>query len=149
MEQHMKKLTGLWIDHTRALVVTGVDSGEIEEIIQILSSIAKHIRYSGNGHASVASVPPRTGLEDGHDRHFDNLLNRYYDRVILNVRDATSILILGPGEAKYELQKRLEVHGLSDHIVAIKTAGEMTDDQLVAEVRLYFQESVPHTSKEA
>ena len=34
-------------------------------------------------------------------------LNTYYDKVIAYIRDAESILLFGPGEAKGELEKRL------------------------------------------
>jgi len=49
--------------------------------------------------------------------------------------------MLGPGEAKVELQKRLGFCGLGDRIAAIKPADKMTDDQIAAEVRQYFRES--------
>jgi hypothetical protein len=49
-----------------------------------------------------------------------------------------SILIFGPGEAKGELQKRLENQEAKWHIVAVEASDKMTDGQIVAEVREYF-----------
>lgn len=54
------------------------------------------------------------------------------------IRDADSILILVPGEAKGELKKRLEKDNLGGHIVGIEPAGEMTDPQIVAKVKEHF-----------
>lgn len=51
------------------------------------------------------------------------------------IREAEFLLILGPGEAKGELKKRLEKDNLSGHIVGIEPAGKMTDPQIVAKVR--------------
>ena len=72
------------------------------------------------------------------DRQFANRLNRYYADVIACIRDAESILILGPGEAKTELEKRLESEKLDGHIVGVETVDKMTDGQIAAKVRQRF-----------
>jgi len=41
------------------------------------------------------------------DRRFGEHLHQYYAEVVAAIHDANSILILGPGEAKGELEKRL------------------------------------------
>ena len=45
--------------------------------------------------------------EDQRDRKFGNDLNKFYDEIIASIRDADSIEIW-PGEAKVELEKRIE-----------------------------------------
>ena len=69
-------------------------------------------------------------------------LNIYYDLVIASVRDAQSILILGPGEAKGELKRRLVRIGLGARIVDIETFDKMTDRQIAAMVRQHFAEKL-------
>ncbi len=76
--------------------------------------------------------------EDMRDRRFTNRLNKYYDEVIASIREADSILILGPGEAKVELKKRLESEALGGRIVGIETVDKMTDRQIAAKVRQRF-----------
>jgi hypothetical protein len=49
-------------------------------------------------------------------------------------------LIFGPGEAKGELKKRLESKGLGGRIVGVETTDKMTERQIAAKVRAYFQE---------
>ena len=73
--------------------------------------------------------------EDVRDRQFENHLNSYYDEVITYIRDADSIQIFGPGEAKGELEKRIEHEGLKARILAIETVDKMTDRQIAAKVR--------------
>ena len=46
------------------------------------------------------------------DNQLGNHLNDYYDEVIAVIRDADAIQIFGPGEAKGELEKRLETAGV-------------------------------------
>ena len=71
-------------------------------------------------------------------RELTGQFNCFYDQVVSCIREAESILILGPGEAKGELKKRLERDNLSRRIVGIKTSDKMTDNQIVAAVRGYF-----------
>lgn len=124
----MKRQVGLWIDHRKTVVVSITDQGEETTLVE--SDMEKHVRYSG-GAQDVSA-------EDQRDRQFTGHLDTYYDRVIASVRDAESILILGPGEAKGELEKRLAREGLSGRVVGIETADKMTDRQLAAEVRQRF-----------
>ena len=76
--------------------------------------------------------------EDQRDRRFTGHLNKYYDEVIACIRDADSILILGPGEAKIELEERLGKEALRGRIVGIETTDKMTDRQVAARVRQRF-----------
>jgi hypothetical protein len=73
------------------------------------------------------------------DRQFGNRLNSYYDDVIACLREAESIQIFGPGEAKGELEARLEKEGLKGRIIEIETMDKMTNRQIAAKVRQHFQ----------
>jgi hypothetical protein len=78
--------------------------------------------------------------DDSRQRTFTGHLNIYYEAVFACLRDAESILIFGPGEAKGELKKRLEKSKLGGSIVGVETADKMTDRQIAAKVRQYFAE---------
>jgi hypothetical protein len=125
----MNKQIGLWIDHRKAVVVLITDEGE--EVKKITSGMEKHVRFAG--HAAEGGVG-----EDVSDRKFGNHLNTYYDEVVAVVRNADSIQIFGPGEAKGELEKRLEREGLKARILAVETVDKMTDRQILAKVREHF-----------
>lgn len=127
----MKKQIGLWIDHREAIIVALGEQGE--ETRRIESGMEQYIRFSG-GPGSGNSL-----AEDQRDRRFTNYLNNYYDEVISHVREAESILIFGPGEAKGELKTRLESQKLGERIVAVETEDKMTDRQIAAKVRQHFQ----------
>ena len=134
----MKTTAGLWLDHRKAVIVILSDEGEI--VKEITSNMEKHIRYSGSSHSKTLTEPGDAS-ESGRDRRFANQLNQYYDDVIACLRDAESILIFGSGEAKGELQKRLENDKSSKRIVGIDTVDKMTDRQIAAKVREYFREN--------
>ena len=76
--------------------------------------------------------------DDRRQSSFTGHLNRYYDEVIACIREAESILIFGPGEAKDELKKRIERYQPSKRIAAVETVDKITDRQIAAKVRKYF-----------
>ncbi len=127
----MKNKVGLWIDHRKAVIVIVTDEGE--ETKQITSGVEKHVRFSTNDSSKDSSA------EDVRDREFGNHLNAYYDEVIEVLREAESIQIFGPGEAKGELETRLENEGLKGRVVEMDTVDKMTDRQIAAKVRQHFQ----------
>src|SRR3990172_12734034 len=135
-ESLMKKEIGLWIDHREAIIVILTDGGE--ETRHITSGSGKHIRYSGSSHSKTPEGLKEVTSENQRDRKFGNQLNKYYDEVISAISDAETIQIFGPGEAKGELEKRLEHAGLKQHILAIESVDKMTDRQIAAKVREHF-----------
>ena len=126
----MKSEIGLWVDHRQAVIVVVTDAGE--ETKRIVSNMEKHVRFS-SGSSEDGSQ------EDVRDRQFGNHLDSYYDKIVAVIRDADAIQIFGPGEAKGELEKRLEHAGLKGHIVGLETVDKMTDRQIAAKVREHFR----------
>jgi hypothetical protein len=116
----MKREVGLWIDHRKAVIVIVTDEGEE---IQLKSDVEKDVRGSGGSRGSCSKTlygPQDVLSEDNQERRFASHLIRYYDKVISRIRDAESILIFGPGEAKGELKKRLESKELHVRIVGFR-----------------------------
>ena len=124
----MKRDVVLWIDHRESLLASV--TAETEDFRRIESGTGKHVRYSGIAEG---------GSEDSRDRRFAGHLDKYYDEVIAAVRDADSIVILGPGEAKLELARRLRDQGHGARIAGVEKADKMTDHQVAAEARKRFR----------
>ena len=91
---------------------------------------------------SSATIPKSFGFEAATRYGASNQCYAEYDLfepcLISCIRDAESILIFGPGEAKGELKKHLEIEGLGGRIVGVETVGEMTDGQIAAKARQHF-----------
>lgn len=126
----MTTKVGLWIDHRETVIVTIADGGEKTKRIE--SGMEKHTRFSGGSRSEEGRA------DDQRDRQYTGHLNTYYDEVIAHLRDAESILIFGPGEAKGELEKRLASKGLSGRVVGIETVDKMTERQIAATIRHRF-----------
>ena len=124
----MKKDVTVWIDHREAVFAALTEEGEATSRLE--SDVEKHTRYSARAEA---------GAEDQYDRRFAGHLRQYYDEVISRIRDAEAILILGPGEAKHELEKRLHEEGLGGRIVGVETTDKMTEPQISARARKQFR----------
>jgi hypothetical protein len=129
----MGKDVGLWIDHRKVVIVT-IENDE-EMILEIESNLEKHIRFSGGTSSKTSKKPKRTPGEDVRDRQYQEHVGKFYDAVIPFLRDADSIWIFGPGEAKIEFETRLKHEKLGDHIVGVETVDKMTKPQIAAKVR--------------
>ena len=127
----MKKHVGLWVDHRSAVIVTITEEGE--KMTQVRSKADKHARFAGGNRKDGQQQ-----AETIQDRQFGNDLNHYYDEIIALIHDAESIQIFGPGEAKMELEKRIENKGIKAHLPAVESVDRMTDGQIAAKVRTYY-----------
>lgn len=134
----MSTQMGLWIDHRKAIIAAVSDKGE--EMRLVISKAEKQLRRSGDSPLKGA-YERRVQADDSRQRAFTGHLNIYYDAVIACIRDADSILIFGPGEAKGELKERLERHKLGGRIATIETVDKMTDRQISTKVRRYFDQN--------
>ena len=99
----MASEVGLWIDHRKAVVVT--IENEVDVTREIRSNLEKDVRFSGRSGSKSPKVSRGSNAEDVQDRKFGNHLGSYYDGVISMIREADSIWIFGPGEAKVEFER--------------------------------------------
>jgi len=132
----MKTIAGLWIDHRKAVISKVSDEGA--ETMEIQSNVDKQPGRFEGVRSTTPYEPQLVPADDSREREFTNHLNRYYEEVIATIRDAESILLFGPGEAKGELKRRLEHAKLGGHIIAIETTDKMSDHQITEKVRAYF-----------
>jgi hypothetical protein len=131
----LKAEAGVWINHREAVIVVLSKTGE--ETRRIQSSAERQPRRSGEpstGRFEYQAVPS----DDSRQREYTGHLARYYDEIISFLRDAGTVLIFGPGEAKGELKKRFEKAKAGTRIVTAETDDKMTEPQIVAHVRHHF-----------
>jgi len=135
----MMKNIGLWIDHKKAIIVVQNDQGQ--DIQKIESGVGRHVSYRGASHPKSPYSAQYQQGDDQLDNKFTEQLNKFYDKVIAQIRAAEAVLIIGPGEAKLEFEKRLTHEKVKVPIVGIEPADKLTDRQIAAKVRSYFQEA--------
>jgi hypothetical protein len=142
----MKKFAaGVWIDHRKALMVFVTPAGE--RSTHIFSKVESQLRRSGDSPLKGRYAADQVPADDSRQKALTGELNIYYDAVVAALRNAASFVILGPGEAKSELKKRLVKNKLGGRVCAVESADKMSDRQIAAKVREYFSTPRPRKDK--
>jgi hypothetical protein len=142
----MKQYTaGVWIDHRKALLVFVTPAGE--RSTHIVSKVERQLRRSGDSPMKGRYAADQVPADDRRQNSLTADLNIYYDVVVAALRNAAAFIILGPGEAKGELKRRLVKNKLEERICAVEAADKMTDGQIAAKVREYFSTPRPKNGK--
>ncbi|MBI5297440.1 MAG: hypothetical protein HY869_18330 [Chloroflexi bacterium] len=127
---------GIWIDRKQAVMVILNEQGE--QIRRLVSGVSKRVAVRGKTRSKNPNGTQPLPAEDRKDRQFIERLNQYYETVSASLRDAASVFIFGPGEAKVELERKLAREKASPPIAAVEAADKMTDRQIAAKVRKFF-----------
>jgi len=133
----MTKNVGVWIDHRKAVIVTLTENGD--ELTRIESGAEKRVRSASGSRGKNSDGPQRVAPEDTLERKLTQHLNDFYEEVVKCLSGAKGILIFGPGEAKLELKKQVKNKDMQSRINAVETADKMTDGQVTAHVRAFFE----------
>jgi hypothetical protein len=145
----MNATAGLWIDHRKAVIA--IVSAKGEETMEIKSNIDKQPGRVAGVRSTAPYESQLVKADDRLERRLTSHLNQYYAKVIASIRNTDAILILGPGEAKSELKKRLDRTKVGGHITVMETTGKLTDRQIAAKALKYFHKanSTPSRKKVA
>ena len=93
----MKAPVGVWIDHRKAMIVALTDKGEKpNDHVERRKTAAAGRGFPPKGPYEPIEVP----ADDRRQQALTGHLKIYYEAVVSRIRDAESILILGPGEAR-------------------------------------------------
>jgi hypothetical protein len=132
----MKKL-GIWIDKEKAHIVTLENKNE--ELHSIFSGVENF--HPGGGSGTKGKGGPQDVVQDSkyleREKH---QLKAYFKKISEKLKDASEIVILGPGEVCKKLNNELKDNysNIGANIVDIKTTDKMTDNQLKAWLRDFY-----------
>lgn len=136
----MDRNVGLWIDHKQAYAIWCAD-GRVDVIA---SHIEPPAHYSG-GTQLGGKLNQKGDVELHHNDRFRQQLNKYYQQVMSVLKNADLVFIMGPGQAKVELEKVMKKDkALQKRILRVETADKMTKNQMVAYVREFYQNQAIH-----
>ena len=134
----MEKLFGLWVDHEKAIIVSLM--GESHKVIHVESDIEGRFRLKGGSRSNTPWGIQSATSESKRDFRYSKHLNIYFQNIIDLLKEAKQIYIFGPGEAKFELKKKIEKNNmLLDKISDIETTDKLTEPQIVVKVKKYFE----------
>jgi hypothetical protein len=133
----MKKYACVGIDHEKAIIVTLF--GGIEKVSKIDSNAGSRVRLSGGARSKTPYGPQDVSSEKRIEEKRKHILQDYYREIVQEIKKGDKFLIIGPGEAKGELKKEIEkLKELATKISGVEPADKMTDRQLVAKAKDYF-----------
>lgn len=130
----MKK-TGVWIDKEKAHIITL--ENDKENILTVFSEVENfHITSNQFLGGSQEILADKKILE-----REKNQLKTYFKEIASHLMDADVIVIFGPAETGVRFRKELQENyrDLSTKIKGVEKADSMTENQVKAWVREYFQ----------
>lgn len=134
----MSKDTGIWIDKRNALIVTLIDGNENLE--KISSSVEEYNTKGGS--RSKAKYGPQNVVHDSkYTEREKKQMKDYFQEIEERVSDSDQIVIFGPAETGKKLYSEWSDSNpnLFKKVKDLKTADSMTDNQVKAWVRNYFE----------
>ncbi|MFA5842273.1 MAG: hypothetical protein WC882_01160 [Candidatus Gracilibacteria bacterium] len=128
----MQKLYGVWIDHSRALIVK-CNEDDVISVTEMMSEVEPN-RHEGKSFERLTLTNQKV---HGERRH--NEIKAFSRQVLEAVKDADELAIFGPADGKKDLKKEIDEHKvLKGKLTAMETADKMTENQLKAFVRKLF-----------
>ena len=125
----MNAQLGIWIDRKKAVIVSVARDHSI--LTHLRSSLRSHGRYHG-AHDS--------GGERKYEARQEQGLAHYLDSVARHVERGDEVLILGPGDTKRALARRLgQIKSLTGVTTKAAAADKISDAQLVATIRKRYR----------
>lgn len=132
----MGQNTGVWIDHSEAILVHLTDAKPT--ITRIPSDVEKQARRSSD-RTDGPFEAQKVKSDDKQQRKYSAELSRFYDEVLTHLGETSTLLIFGPGEAKIEFQKHVESSRNPPQHISVETADKLTEAQFLARVREFFE----------
>ena len=133
----MKKLTGIWIDHEKALIIT-LDSGQ-HKLKTIESDIVTRDRIDGETKSYGRFGDQSLSQEKHKERRIKEQTSNYLKNLLSEIKDADELVLFGPANMKKELEKQI-LHNakLAPKLKAVVSADSMTENQMIAWVKNFY-----------
>jgi peptide subunit release factor 1 (eRF1) len=123
---HTTRQVAIWVDHNKAFLAK-FQNDHLTREDEIDSNAGPRTHGGGWSQHRI-------------EAHRHEQLKHYYDEIVEHLGSIDEILILGPGQAKHELQARIEHHkGLRGKVVALKASDKISEEQFVAEAEEFFE----------
>lgn len=132
------KNTGVWLDKNKALIVTLED--DKESLKSVISNVEHYHEQGGIGRHYTRN-PINVLKEKSNLEREKQQLRAYFKEIVPFIEDTDALIIFGPAETGEKFSKELQKHYkyLSPKIKGVKRADSMTDNQVKAWVRNFFE----------
>jgi hypothetical protein len=135
----MKRQTGIWIDSSKAIIVT-LDDGK-ERINEIESDLENKIYHEKEGNKGTFSGSHHSNSENKFKERKKNETNNFLKNVLSQIKLADELYIFGPAETKIKLEQKINSDKSFDSskLKLVETAeSNLTTNQIVAKVKKFY-----------
>jgi len=134
----MKNQTGIWIDTKKAVII--FLEGKNHSLKTIHSNIESRERIPGETKWFTRFGNQFLNFEKKKKNRRANEIRIYLKDVTNEIRHANELVLFGPAGMKTELEKTIWKETTHSPVIrAVETADSMTDNQIVAWVKNYYQ----------
>ncbi len=133
----MKK-TGIWLDKIKALIVF-IENGK--ESMNTIFSNMEHFHVHGGSGTRFKGGPQDVVQDSRYLEREKHQLKAYFKEIVLEIKYTDALVIFGPAETNEKFSKEFSqnYNNLSIKIKGVKKADSMTDNQVKAWVREFFE----------
>lgn len=133
----MKNKTGIWLDHEKATIVTLV--GSRYKLNTIESDIVTRERIDGETRNYGRFGDQSLNQEKQKERRIKKQTSDYLRNLLSVIKNVDELMLFGPANMKKELEKHiLDDRALSPKLKAVVSADSMTENQMVAWVKKFY-----------
>ena len=134
----MEKNVGIWLDNEKAYIITLVNGNERVEKIE--SNVETRVRYKGETKSYSRLGGMFINPQKKKTKRKNHQLRDYFNSILRRTRDANSIYIFGPAEAKKNLEKVYHKEkSLTNKLKRVESSDRLTENQMVARVKEVFK----------
>ena len=136
----MKRQTGIWIDSSKAIIVSL--NGKKESITEIDSTIENKSYPNREGNKGTFSGSHHSASETQLNNRKKEQTNYFMDSIIDYIKRSDELYVFGPANAKTELKKRIQTEKIiaPDKLKGVDTSDKLTINQIVAKVRNFYDQ---------
>lgn len=138
--KNLKNQTGIWIDTSKAVIVSLYDGKE--SITEIESDVENRIYHYDEGNKGTFSGTHHGSSETKFDERKKNQLNDFFKKIISNIKQSDEVYIFGPSETKTKLKQKIYDEKSIDitKLKAVETFdSNVTTNQIVASVKKFYK----------
>lgn len=137
----MKNQVGIWLDSANATIITL--KGKNQDVKHIESNIENRIHHSKESNQGTRLGIHHVNDEKKFEERIKHQLQHYFDEIIDHIKNADDIYIIGPAQTKIKLGKTISgIKNLADIPLNIETVDSITENQIIAKVKDYFNQTV-------
>ena len=135
----MKTQTGIWIDSSKAIIVT-LNGGK-EKITEIDSEIENSVYHNKEGNKGTFSGAHQSDSETKFKNRKNEQTDYFIEAVLSNVKKADELYVFGPAETKTKLEQKIQHQNIINPSIlrAVETSDKMTLNEIVAQVKDFYK----------